>query len=44
MTRAPVITGLGVIAANGCDVPSFWASALAGQSAIKPHAAEMGEL
>ena len=41
---APLVTGLGVIAANGCDVPSFWAGLLAGETAIKPYSAEIGDL
>lgn len=34
--RRVVITGLGVIAPNGSDIATFWASILAGQSAAGP--------
>ena len=34
--RTPVITGLGIIAANGCGVDEVWHSIRAGKSGLKP--------
>jgi 3-oxoacyl-[acyl-carrier-protein] synthase II len=36
MTRRAVITGLGVVAPNGCDLESFWSSVVEGRSAVGP--------
>ncbi|NDB77519.1 MAG: beta-ketoacyl-[acyl-carrier-protein] synthase family protein, partial [Verrucomicrobia bacterium] len=34
--RRVVITGLGVVAPNGCDLGTFWASVREGRSAAAP--------
>jgi 3-oxoacyl-[acyl-carrier-protein] synthase II len=34
-TRRVVITGMGVVAANGCDLDTFWTSVRAGTSAAR---------
>ena len=34
--RRVVITGLGLIAPNGSDIPTFWESVIAGRSAAGP--------
>lgn len=36
LTDAPLVTGLGVVAANGLGVEAFWSAVLAGESAIGP--------
>ena len=35
-TRRVVITGLGVVAPNGCDLGTFWSSVREGRSAAGP--------
>jgi nodulation protein E len=39
-----VITGLGAVAGNGVNVPDFWSSVLAGQTAIRPWRESVGKL
>lgn len=36
VTRNPVVTGIGIAAPNGLGAPEYWASTLAGRSAIAP--------